>query len=87
MQIQRTVFNVIARPAEEGGYWAEVIELPGCVTQGETKEELLQNVIEAIQACLEAYEEDKDYEEPAVELWGVPVFGRETERKREQATG
>ena len=75
MGIQRTVFSVIARPAEEGGYWAEVIELPGCVTQGESKEELFHNVVEAIQACLEAYEKDGDYQEPAAELWAVPMFG------------
>ena len=80
MAVIRTVFNVIARPADEGGYWAEVIELPGCVSQGETKEELLHNIIEAIQACLEAeYEEDVA---PSAELWGVPVSVYE--RQREQ---
>ncbi len=76
MRIQRTVFNVIARPAEEGGYWAEVVELPGCVTQGESKEELHRNVIEAIQACVAAYEEDGEYNEPEVELWAVPIFAQ-----------
>ena len=75
----RAVVNVIARPADEGGYWAEVIELPGCVSQGETKQELLHNIIEAIQACLEAeYEEDVT---PAAELWGVPVLGNEPQRE------
>ena len=73
MVIARTVFNVIARPAEEGGYWAEVIELPGCVSQGETKEELMHNIMEAIQACLEAYEGDEP-SMPAAELWGLPVL-------------
>jgi predicted RNase H-like HicB family nuclease len=37
---------------EEGGYWAEVPAIPGCATQGETLEELLRNVHEAVQACL-----------------------------------
>jgi predicted RNase H-like HicB family nuclease len=72
--LARTVFNVIARPAEEGGYWAEVVELPGCVSQGETKDELLHNIREAIQACLEAYGDDEP-SEPYAELWGIPVLG------------
>jgi predicted RNase H-like HicB family nuclease len=38
--------------AEEGGYWAEVPAIPGCVTQGETFEELLQNIYEAVEGCL-----------------------------------
>ena len=38
--------------AEEGGYWAEVPALPGCATQAETFEELLQNLYEAIEGCL-----------------------------------
>jgi len=44
--------KVIVHPAEEGGYWAEVPAILGCVTQGETLAELLQNVREAIEACL-----------------------------------
>lgn len=38
--------------AEEGGYWAEVPSLLGCATQGETFEELLQNLYEAVEGCL-----------------------------------
>jgi predicted RNase H-like HicB family nuclease len=44
--------KVIVHPAEEGGYWAEVPALPGCATQGETFEELLQNLYEAVEGCL-----------------------------------
>ena len=44
--------SVIVHPAEEGGYWAEVPAIPGCATQGETFEELLQNLYEAIEGCL-----------------------------------
>jgi predicted RNase H-like HicB family nuclease len=47
-------YTVIIRAAEEGGYWAEVEELPGCVSQAETKDELLINIVEAIEACLDA---------------------------------
>jgi predicted RNase H-like HicB family nuclease len=38
--------------AEEGGFWAEVPAIPGCVTQGETFQELLQNIYEAVEGCL-----------------------------------
>ena len=45
-------FKVIVHEAEEGGYWAEVPAIPGCATQGETVEELMKNVQEAIEGCL-----------------------------------
>ena len=44
--------KVIVHEAEEGGYWAEVPSLPGCATQGESFEELLQNLYEAVEGCL-----------------------------------
>jgi predicted RNase H-like HicB family nuclease len=44
--------SVIVHDAEEGGFWAEVPSIPGCATQGETFEELLQNLYEAIEGCL-----------------------------------
>lgn len=44
--------KVVIHDAEEGGYWAEVPAIPGCVTQGETTEEILANIREAIEACL-----------------------------------
>lgn len=44
--------KVIIHEAPEGGYWAEVPALPGCATQGETFEELLTNLYEAIEGCL-----------------------------------
>jgi predicted RNase H-like HicB family nuclease len=44
--------KVIIHKAEEGGLWAEVPALPGCVTQAETREELLLNIYEAIEGCL-----------------------------------
>lgn len=44
--------KIIVHEAEEGGYWAEVPAIPGCATQGETFEELLQNLYEAIEGCL-----------------------------------
>jgi predicted RNase H-like HicB family nuclease len=44
--------KVVVHEAEEGGYWAEVPAIPGCATQGETFEELLSNLYEAIEGCL-----------------------------------
>jgi predicted RNase H-like HicB family nuclease len=44
--------KVIVHQAEEGGYWAEVPAILGCATQGETFEELLENIYEAVEACL-----------------------------------
>jgi len=43
---------VIVHQAEEGGYWAEVPAIPGCATQGDTFEELLSNLYEAVEGCL-----------------------------------
>ena len=45
-------FKVIVHEAEEGGFWGEIPAIPGCASQGETLEELLTNVREAIEGCL-----------------------------------
>ncbi|TAE57355.1 MAG: type II toxin-antitoxin system HicB family antitoxin [Nostocales cyanobacterium] len=44
--------KIIVHQAEEGGYWAEVPSFPGCATQGDSFEELLQNLYEAIEGYL-----------------------------------
>ena len=44
--------KVVVHEAEEGGYWAEVPAIPGCATQGDSSEELLENLYEAIEGCL-----------------------------------
>ena len=44
--------KVVVHQAEEGGYWAEVPSIPGCATQGESFEELLTNLYEAVEGCL-----------------------------------
>jgi predicted RNase H-like HicB family nuclease len=44
--------KIIVHEADEGGYWAEVPSIPGCATQGETFEELLQNLYDAVEGCL-----------------------------------
>jgi predicted RNase H-like HicB family nuclease len=44
--------KVVVHEAEEGGFWAEVPAIPGCASQGETMDELLANIHEAIEGCL-----------------------------------
>lgn len=44
--------KIVVHDAEDGGYWAEVPAIPGCATQGETFEELLRNLYEAVEGCL-----------------------------------
>lgn len=44
--------KVVVHEAEEGGYWAEIPAIPGCATQGETFDELLSNIYEAVEGCL-----------------------------------
>jgi predicted RNase H-like HicB family nuclease len=46
-------FKVILEEAEEGGYVIYVPSLPGCVSQGESKEESIENIIEAIEVYLD----------------------------------
>ncbi len=47
--------KVVIHKAEEGGYWAEVPSIVGCATQGDTFEELLENIYEAIEGCLSVF--------------------------------
>ena len=46
--------TIVLEPQEEGGFTAYVPSLPGCVSQGETKEEAIKNIKEAIELYLEA---------------------------------
>jgi len=50
-------FEVIFTPQEEGGYTAEVLNLPGCVSEGETLKEAEENIHEAIELYLETLED------------------------------
>ena len=44
--------KIIVHDAEEGGFWAEVPAIKGCMTQGDDEVELMNNIYEAIEACL-----------------------------------
>ena len=43
--------------AEEGGYWAEVPALPGCITEGDTKDEVINNLKDAVEGWFEVTNE------------------------------
>ncbi len=45
--------RAIIHPAEEGGYWAEVPALPGCITEGDTMDEVMANLKDAIEGWLD----------------------------------
>lgn len=64
--------KVIVHKAEEGGYWAEVPALPGCVSQGETMEALQANILEAIEGCL-AVEVEPPVSDPEAEIVDLAI--------------
>ena len=43
--------RILVHEADEGGYWAEAPSIPGCATQGDSLEELLENMREAVVGC------------------------------------
>ena len=57
--------KVIVHEAEEGGFWAEVPSIPGCATQGDSFDELLSNIYEAVEGCL------------SVDVQDIPVSGKD----------
>ena len=66
-----TSYTIVVHEAEEGGYWGEVLELPGCVSQGETIDEFRYNIREALEAVLESESQGprrEIYTEPTVKV-------------------
>ena len=65
-------FRVVAHSAEEGGFWAEIPALAGCVSEGETLAETLANIREAAEGWLEVAGEriphDADVQLAEIEL-------------------
>ena len=51
-------YSVVVHHAEEGGFWVDVPALPGCYSQGESVDESLRNVAEAIELYLEALRDE-----------------------------
>jgi len=50
--------NIVLEPSEEGGFTATVPSLPGCISEGNTRKEALENIKEAIELYLEPVEDD-----------------------------
>jgi len=59
-------FQVVLEPSEEGGFTVHVPALPGCISEGETVDEALSNIREAIELYLEPVEDDWVFEEQAL---------------------
>jgi len=50
--------KVVLEPSDEGGFTAYIPSLPGCISEGETVQEALRNIQEAIELYLEPAEDD-----------------------------
>ncbi len=66
-------YTIVVHEEPEGGFWAEVPALPGCYSQGETFDELLENVREAISGVVEVMKEQGRRPEPSVQILDVAV--------------
>lgn len=60
--------KVILEPGDDGGYTVYVPALPGCLSEGDTKEEALKNIREAIELYLEPVEDDMSFSPNAEEI-------------------
>jgi predicted RNase H-like HicB family nuclease len=57
--------RVVLEPSDEGGFTAIVPALPGCLSEGDTREEALHNIEEAIRLYLESVEDDLGFSSDA----------------------
>ncbi len=55
-------FKVVLEPSDEGGFTALIPSLPGCISEGDTVEDALRNIEEAIELYLEPVEDDWVFE-------------------------
>jgi predicted RNase H-like HicB family nuclease len=64
--------KVVVHPAEEGGYWAEIPALPGCISEGDTFDETLSNIRETAEGWLsvadQSAESDADAQLAEIEV-------------------
>ena len=51
-------FQVVLEPSDEGGFTVYVPTLPGCISEGDTVDEAMRNIREAIELYLEPVEDD-----------------------------
>jgi len=64
--------KVVLEPSVDGGYTVYVPSLPGCISEGDTREEALENIREAIELYLEPAEDDFPVN-PDCELMDIAV--------------
>ncbi|MCW3983404.1 MAG: type II toxin-antitoxin system HicB family antitoxin [Candidatus Bathyarchaeota archaeon] len=72
VEVNDRKFTVILREEAEG-YSAQVVELPGCISQGKTRKEVISNIKEAIEGYIEAFPEEIDQLSGKKELVEVSV--------------
>ena len=66
-------YSAIIHQDPEGGFWAEVPALPGCYSQGETMDELMANVREAIAGVIEVMKEQGKLPEQNIQILDIAV--------------
>jgi predicted RNase H-like HicB family nuclease len=66
-------YITVVHEDSEGGFWAEVPALPGCYSQGETMDELMVNIREAISGVLEVMKEQGKRPESNIQILDVAV--------------
>jgi predicted RNase H-like HicB family nuclease len=64
--------KVILEPSEEGGFTAYVPSLPGCISEGDSRQEALENIREAIDLYLEPVEDDMSFV-PGTEIMELAI--------------
>ena len=60
--------KIILEPSDEGGYTVYAPALPGCISEGDSREEALKNIREAIELYMEPIEDDLVLDDRAEEL-------------------
>ena len=60
--------KIVLEKSDDGGYTVTVPALPGCISEGNSREEALRNIKEAIELYLEPVEDDHSYSPKAEEL-------------------
>jgi predicted RNase H-like HicB family nuclease len=66
-------YTVVVHEDPEGGYWGEVPALPGCYSQGDTIDELKENIREAIVGVLEVLKEQEQEPDRNIQILDVAV--------------
>jgi len=73
VEVKGLKLTVVLRKEEKGGYSAKCLELPGAISEGETRKETLANIREAIEGYLETFPEELDQLKRKRELVQITV--------------